>query len=407
MVSSVMGQRSMKQKGLFTLFLVVFIDLLGFGLILPLLPFVAENFNASALQIGLLSATYSFFQLIASPIIGKLSDRYGRKKLLFISQIGTMLSFILMGTAQSLTVLFLSRVLDGITGGNITIAQAYIADSTTPKDRAKSMGMLGAAFGIGFIFGPAIGGFLSQWGFGVPAFFAAGLAGIAAFSSLFFLKETVNVEKAATAKQTRLSVAQFKNALLTPVLGLLIGVFFLINLAFSGMQGTFALWSLDTFGWGPTETGYLFGYIGILSVIVQLVILPKALKHFSEKTVFKASLPILALGLFSISLSFHLGLLLIATGFLVLGNALANPTIQSIASENVKKEEYGGTLGIMQSAASLGRIFGPIIGGFLYTLISKDAPYVASGLIMFITYLLVVKYLPADTMWQKVKARFF
>lgn len=393
----------MKQKGLLTLFLVVFIDLLGFGLILPLLPFVADNFNATPFEIGLLSATYSFFQLIASPLIGRLSDRYGRKKLLFISQLGTMVSFILMGTAHSLTVLFISRILDGITGGNITIAQAYIADSTTPKERAKGMGMLGAAFGIGFIFGPAIGGFLSQWGFGVPAFFAAGLAGIAAFSSLFFLKETVDTQKAAKKLQSKLSFTKLKEALLTPVLGLLIVAFFLINLAFSGMQGTFAIWSLDTFGWGPTETGYLFGYIGVLSVIFQTVVLPKAISIFGEKTVFKASIPILGLGLFGIPLSFHLGILLIATGCLVLGNALANPTLQSIASANVDKEEYGGTLGMLQSFASLGRIIGPIMAGQLYTVISKDAPYVASGMIMIVTYFIVQKYLPADSMWQRVK----
>lgn len=397
----------MKQKGLFTLFLVVFIDLLGFGLILPLLPFIADNFKATPLQIGLLSATYSFFQLIASPIIGKLSDRYGRKKLLFISQLGTMASFILMGTATSLTMLFISRILDGITGGNITIAQAYIADSTAPKERAKAMGMLGAAFGIGFIFGPALGGFLSQWGFGVPSYFAAALAAIAAFSSLFFLKETVDVQKASKKEQTKLRLSHFTDALTTPVLGLLIGVFFLINLSFSAMQGVFALWNLDTFGWGATETGYLFAYIGVLSVIFQLFVLPRAVRAFGEKTVFKASIPILALGLLGIPLSIHIGILLIACGLLVLGNALANPTIQSISSENVKKEEYGQTLGILQSSASLGRIFGPILAGQIYMTISKDAPFVAAGMVMVVTYFIVVRYLPADSMWQKIKARFF
>ena len=229
------------------------------------------------------------------------------------------------------------------------------------------------------------------------------MAGIAAFSSLFFLKETVDTQKAAKKLQSKLSFTKLKEALLTPVLGLLIVAFFLINLAFSGMQGTFAIWSLDTFGWGPTETGYLFGYIGVLSVIFQTVVLPKAISIFGEKTVFKASIPILGLGLFGIPLSFHLGILLIATGCLVLGNALANPTLQSIASANVDKEEYGGTLGMLQSFASLGRIIGPIMAGQLYTVISKDAPYVASGMIMIVTYFIVQKYLPADSMWQRVK----
>ena len=395
----------MKQTGLATLFLVVFIDLLGFGLILPMLPFVADTFHATPLQIGMLSATYSFFQLLASPIIGRLSDRYGRRKLLFISQVGTMFSFILMGTADSLAMLFVSRVLDGITGGNITIAQAYIADSTTPKDRAKGMGMLGAAFGIGFIFGPALGGFLSQWGFAVPAFFAASLAGIAALSSLFFLKETVDTKKAAKRVKKSFGFAQLTAALLTPVLGLLIGVFFLINVAFSAMQGTFALWTLHTYGWGATQTGYLFAYIGVLSAVFQLFVLPRVVKVFGEKAVFKASLPILAFGLFGISLSVHLGILLVTTGLLVLGNSLANPTIQSLASENVDKEEYGGTLGFLQSSASLGRILGPLLGGYLYGAVSKDAPFVLGGTVVMAAYFVVVRYLPADSVWRRIQTR--
>ena len=396
----------MKNKGLLTIFLIVFIDLLGFGLILPLLPYIAERFSATPLQIGLLASAYSFFQFISSPIMGRLSDRFGRKKLLFISQLGTVAGFLLLGVANTLPLLFLSRIIDGITGGNISIAQAYIADVTKPKDRAKGMGMLGAAFGLGFIFGPAIGGFLSQWGFAVPAYFAAAVASVAAVSTWLFLKETVDVKKAATKKQASFSFNKLKEALGTPVLGLLIGVFFLINLAFSAMQGTFALWTQATFGWGPTETGYQFAYIGVMSVIFQLQVLPRAVKAFGEKAVFKMSLPLLAIGLLGIPLSIHVGLLLIATGFLVLGNSLANPTIQSIASENVDKAEYGGTLGFLQSSASLGRILGPVLGGELFTLISKDAPYISSGLIIIVTYFIVQRYLPSDSVWQKLRARF-
>ncbi|MCA9369410.1 MAG: MFS transporter [Pseudomonadales bacterium] len=397
----------MKQKGLLTIFLIVFIDLLGFGLILPLLPFIAEKFQANPLQIGLLAAAYSFFQFIAAPIMGRLSDRYGRKKLLFISQLGTVAGFILLGVAHTLPLLFLARIVDGITGGNISIAQAYIADVTTTKDRAKGMGMLGAAFGLGFIFGPALGGFLSQWGFWVPAFFAAGIAGIAAISTALFLEETVDVKAAVTKKQASFSFSKLKETLATPVLGILIGVFFLISLAFSAMQGTFALWSQDTLGWGPTQTGYLFAYIGVMSVIMQLVVLPRVVKRFGERTVFKMSIPLLGLGLAGIPLSIHIGLLLLSTGLLVMGNSLANPTIQSIASENVDKEEYGGTLGFLQSSASLGRILGPVLGGELYAVVSKDAPYVASGLILFVTYLIVQKYIPGETIFEKVKRRFF
>lgn len=397
----------MKQKGLLTIFLIVFIDLFGFGLILPLLPFIAERFQANAFQIGLLASTYSLFQFISAPVMGRLSDRYGRKKLLFLSQMGTVAGFILLGVANTLPILFLSRLIDGITGGNISIAQAYIADVTSAKDRAKGMGLLGAAFGLGFIFGPAIGGFLSQWGFAVPAFFAAGIATIAAFSTWFFLKETVSTTDKKTQEVGQAPFAKFKQVMTTPVMGLLVIVFFLINLSFSNLQGTFALWSQDTYGWGPTATGYLFAYIGILSIIIQLKVLPWAVDSFGEKTVFKSSLPLLAIGLFGIPISIHVSILLVIMALFVLGNSLANPTIQSIASENVDKAEYGGTLGFLQSSASLGRILGPVMGGELYTLISKDAPYISAGMIMLITYFIVVKYLPSDSLLSKVKSLLF
>jgi len=176
---------------LFTIFLIVFIDIFGFSLILPLLPFVAERFGASPLKIGLLGASYSFFQLLASPVLGFLSDRYGRKKILILSQLGSAAGFLLLGFAHSLPLIFLSRVVDGITGGNISVAQAYIADITTKKNRAKGMGIIGAAFGLGFLFGPAIGGLLSQNGFAIPALIAVFVSLFSTLTTALFLKETV------------------------------------------------------------------------------------------------------------------------------------------------------------------------------------------------------------------------
>src|SRR3990167_2535264 len=182
----------MKNKPLLTIFLIVFVDLLGFGIILPLLPYIAEKFKADPAQIGFLSATYSFFQLIATPILGRLSDRYGRKKLLIISQIGSTFGYLLLGLAHNLPLLFISRMVDGITGGNISIAQAYIADVTTKENRAKGMGMIGAAFGLGFIFGPAIGGFLGHHSVAAPFFFAAGLAAVNSVLVWLFLPESLS-----------------------------------------------------------------------------------------------------------------------------------------------------------------------------------------------------------------------
>ncbi|OQY67309.1 hypothetical protein B6D29_02080 [Microgenomates bacterium UTCPR1] len=246
------------KRSLITIFLVVFIDLLGFGLILPLLPYIAERFEASPLQIGLLTAVYSFFQLIASPILGRLSDRYGRKKLLIISQLGSAFGYLLLGLAGNLPLLFLSRIIDGITGGNISIAQAYIADVTTKKNRAQGMGLMGAAFGLGFIFGPAIGGALSKISYSTPAYFATAVSLLTVLTTIFFLKETINTKVAVKSPRTKFSLAEFKRVLSLYPIPMLIIVFFLTNTSFSTMQGTFALWTQKTFNFAPVNNGWLF-----------------------------------------------------------------------------------------------------------------------------------------------------
>lgn len=369
-------------KSLMTIFLIVFIDLLGFGIILPLLPYIAEKYSASPFQIGLLTAVYSFFQLIASPILGRLSDRYGRKKLLIISQLGSAVGYLVMGLAGSLPLLFLSRIIDGITGGNISIAQAYIADVTTKENRAKGMGILGAAFGLGFIFGPAIGGFLSKFSYSAPAYFATAVSLLSVLTTFFFLKETVDEKKALISPKTKLNIEEFRRVLSIQPIGLLIFVFLILNFAFSIMQGNFSLWTQKTFNYGPAENGWLFAYIGVLAVFVQLRILPFLTKKFSEKTILYISLSFMFVGLSLIPLSPHKNFLYVALFFLPLGNGLANPTIQALASENVPPEEYGSTLGILQSAGSLGRIIGPIVGGFVFQSLGKDNAFYFAGFII-------------------------
>ncbi|MEI6690303.1 MAG: MFS transporter [bacterium] len=388
-------QKSANDKALFTIFLVVLIDLLGFGIILPLLPYIAEQYSASPLQIGLLAASYSFFQFIAGPILGRLSDRYGRKKLLVISQFGSVLGYIMLGLANSLPLLFLSRIIDGITGGNISIAQAYVADVTTKENRAKAMGMIGAAFGLGFMLGPAIGGYLSRFGYFVPAYFAAAIGLVTTFMTAFVLKETVNLRDAAKNPKSALTLERFREVFQIHPMGLLIVVYFLVNLGFSVMQGVYALWSQKQFGWGPTQVGSLFAFIGIMSIIAQLKILPWFLKNFGERMSLKMALPLMAIGFLLIPISTIFGGLavhLLANVFISLGNSLSNPTITAIASENVPKEEYGGTLGILQSAASVGRIGGPILGGWLFTMLGVDSPFVVSAILFVVaTYMVVTQ----------------
>lgn len=383
-------------RQMMTIFLVVFIDLLGFGIILPLLPYIAEKYSATPVIIGLLSGSYSLFQFIAGPILGRLSDRYGRKKLLIISQLGSMAGYVLLALAGSLPLLFLSRIIDGITGGNISIAQAYMADVTDKKTRAKGMGLLGAAFGLGFMFGPAIGGYLSQWGFGVPALFAASISLISTLATSLYLKETVNVKKTLSSPRTAMSLAELKHILKTPTIATLLLTFFLLSLGFSGMQGTYALLVQAKFGWGPTQVGYIFGLIGIVAILTQVKVLSALTQKLGEYKTLLSSLFILALGFAILGLTSYVPLFILSNIFMPLGNSLANPTLTALATENIPKEEYGESLGLLQSAGSLGRIFGPVIAGEIFYKFNHNTPMLLSSLIfMAIAIFIVPKLKPS------------
>ncbi len=379
-------------KSLLTIFLIVFIDLLGFGIILPLLPYIAEKYQASPSIIGFLTATYSFFQLISSPVLGRLSDIYGRKKLLIISQLGSAFGYLLLGLANNLPLLFLSRLIDGITGGNISIAQAYIADITTKENRAKGMGLIGAAFGLGFIFGPAIGGALSKISYSTPAYFATIISLITVLTTLFFLQETVvDKNKNHFSLKRRLSLSQLIKVLKEYPIGILVIIFFLLNFAFSIQTGIFALWTEKTFNFQPSDNGWFFTYIGILAVIFQTQLLPFVVKKFHERKILLSSLVFMFLGMILIPFTFHPNFLYFSLFFIPLGNGLANPTIQALTSENVKKNEYGETLGILQSAGAVGRIVGPILGGKIFQLLGKDPPYFFAALILMIAFLISLR----------------
>lgn len=382
-------------RQMMTIFLVVFIDLLGFGIILPLLPYIAQKYEATPVVIGLLSGSYSLFQFVAGPILGRLSDRYGRKKLLIISQLGSMAGYVLLAFAGSLPLLFLSRIIDGITGGNISIAQAYMADVTDKKTRAKGMGLLGAAFGLGFMIGPAIGGYLSKWGFGAPALFAAAISLISTFATALYLKETVDVNKAKLSPRTAMTFAEFKHLLKTPPISTLLLIFFLLSLGFSGMQGVFALLVQAKFAWGPTQVGYIFVLIGMIAIVTQIKLVSLSNKIFGEYNTLFSSLLILTLGFGTISLSTSIPIFVLGNILIPLGNSLANPTLTAIATENIPKEEYGESLGLLQSSGALGRIFGPVIAGEIFYLLGHNIPTLASSLIfLLVTFLIVPKINP-------------
>jgi len=362
----------MKRSPLVVIFTTVFIDLVGFGIVIPVLPFYAEGtrFNATPRTVGLLFASYSIMQLIFSPILGRLSDKYGRRPVLLLSIIGTGIGFLILGFATTLWMLFVGRILDGITGGNISTAQAYIADVTTKEDRAKGMGLLGAAFGLGFIFGPAIGGILSRWGIAVPFFFAAGLCFSNTILLYFTLPETVTADHPAriSAAGGR-GLSQLLRSLRTPRLGFVLGIYFLFIVAFSIMTTSFSLYTMFRFGYDAQHNGYLFAYVGLISVVIQGGLIGKLVKRFGELPLVIVGALCFAASLFAVPFvgpqAGGLLALLIGGGVFSLGNSLATPALTSLASKSVGAAEQGTVLGITQSAASLARAVGPSLTALL------------------------------------------
>ncbi|HKS29027.1 MAG TPA: MFS transporter [Pyrinomonadaceae bacterium] len=356
----------MNRSPLLVIFITVFIDLIGFGIVIPVLPFYVEGtrFNASPRVVGLLFASYSIMQLIFSPILGKLSDRYGRRPILLISLIGTAFGFLVLGLATTVWMLFAGRIIDGISGGNISTAQAYIADVTTPENRAKGMGMIGAAFGLGFIFGPAIGGILSRWGIEVPFLFAAALALANATLLYFTLPETVTKDHPARVSAASARWKNLFEALKQRRLAFVLSIYFLFVTAFSIMTSSFALFTMFRFGYDAHDTGWLFGYVGVIGAVIQGGLIGRLVRSFGELRLVVAGAFLFTTSLFIIPLTgpeSGVAVLLMVGALFAVGNALSTPSLTSLASKSAGAAEQGGVLGVTQSVASLARAVGPLI----------------------------------------------
>jgi DHA1 family tetracycline resistance protein-like MFS transporter len=388
----------MKRSPLVVIFTTVFIDLVGFGIVIPVLPFYAEGsrFNATPRTVGLLFASYSVMQLIFSPILGRLSDKYGRRPVLLISIIGTGIGFLILGFANTLWLLFVGRILDGITGGNISTAQAYIADITTPENRAKGMGLIGAAFGLGFVFGPAIGGILSRWGVGVPFLFAAVLCFANALLLYFTLPETVTPDHPARVSAAGgRGLAQLLESLRNPRLAYVLIIYFLFIVAFSIMTTSFSLFTMFRFGYDAQHTGYLFAYVGILAVIVQGGLIGRLVKRFGELSLVIVGAFLFAGSLFAVPFvgpaTGGLLALLVGGGLFSIGNSLSAPSLTSLASKSVGAGEQGSVMGVTQSVASLARAVGPALAAVLiHSAIAyrgaDGQPHLMSDRSLFVTF---------------------
>ena len=388
----------MNRSPLIIIFTTVFIDLVGFGIVIPVLPFYAEGtaFNATPRTVGILFASYSIMQLIFAPILGGLSDKHGRRPVLFLSIIGTGIGFLILGLADSLWMLFAGRILDGITGGNISTAQAYIADITTSENRAKGMGLIGAAFGLGFIFGPAIGGILSRWGIHVPFLFAAALCFANSILLYFRLPETITPDHPARNQAARgRGLKQLIESLKQPRLAFVLTIYFLFIVAFSIMTTTFSFYTMFRFGYDAQHTGYLFAYVGIIAVIIQGGLIGRLVKRFGELPLVIVGALCFAISLFAVPFvgpaAGGLAGLLIGGGVFSMGNSLATPALNSLASKSVGPAEQGVVLGVMQSVASLARAVGPLLQAILISSavahLGKDGlPHYMSDHSLFVTF---------------------
>jgi MFS transporter, DHA1 family, tetracycline resistance protein len=371
-------------KRLASIFLIVFIDLLGFSLILPLLPYYAKTFNADAVMTGLLVSSYSVVQLFGAPLLGRLSDRFGRRPVLLISIFGTFVGFVLLGVAGALWVLFASRIIDGFTGGNLNVAQAYIADVTDAKNRTRGLGIIGAAFGLGFIIGPVAGGLLSQWGFAVPAFAAAGLALVNLLLVAVWLPESLPVEKRGLSQEKKpaVSLSALTAAMRRPFTGPLLITRFFFGLAFAIFQTIFSLYALTRFELSAAQTGYVLTYVGILSVITQGFLVGRITKLVREDILIVGSVIVMALSLLGWALAPSVAVLLVVLAPTSLAGGLLNTLLSSSLTKTVAPQEIGGILGLSASVDSLTRAFAPTLGGVLLAGLGTWAPGLFGAIVL-------------------------
>ena len=397
----------MRNNRLLIIFLVVFVDLLGFSLILPLLPYYAEQYGANAILIGLLTASYAAAQLIGAPILGRLSDQYGRRPVLLVSIAGTVLGFVLLAVAEPLgqwigttllggslvainlailSLLFVSRIIDGLTGGNISVAQAYIADITTPENRNQALGMIGAAFGLGFIIGPAIGGYLSTFGYNVPAWAAAGIATVNLVAVYFFLPESITPERRAELThrpRPSFSFGALGHAIQRPRVGPLFHIRFFFGLAFAMFQTIFALYAAGPpLNLAVQQTAYVLTYVGVLAVFTQGFAIGRLAKRYTDRQLMFTAAIMMAVGFFLWGMAPNVLTLLIVLIPIAFGGGVLNTVINGALSKSVYPEEIGGTLGISASVESLTRVIAPALGGILLQYFSAWGPAIFSGLIM-------------------------
>jgi DHA1 family tetracycline resistance protein-like MFS transporter len=375
-------------RPLLIIFLTILVNLIGFGIIIPLLPFYAETFGASPLVIGLLFASFSLSQLIASPFLGELSDRWGRRPVLIFSLIGTVVSFVMLAVAHSLLMLFAARIVDGLSGGNITTARAYIGDITTEENRARAFGVLGAAFGLGFIIGPGLGGLFAHISYTAPIWAAAAITVVACVLAWLWLPETVHrVEAVAGSPWKALRELSARHDL-----RLLFTIDFLYWASFAVYQTTFALFGAQRFGFNATQIGYLLSAFGVLGVVVQAGMVGAVVRRLGERGTLTVGLLFAALGWGGSALTYSLPVFIVMLVPGALGIGLCNPSLAALISGAAGRHEQGRVQGAAGALESLGRTIGPVWGNGALQWLGEGAAYGSAALVLIGTSALAGKY---------------
>jgi len=379
-------------RPLLVIFLTIFVNLVGFGIIIPLLPFYAQTFGASPLDIGLLFAAFSVCQLVAAPVLGDLSDRYGRRPVLIFSLAGTVASFVMLALARSLAVLFLARVVDGLSGGNISTARAYVADVTEPGDRARAYGLIGAAFGLGFILGPAISGVLARISYTAPIWAAALLTLVATAVAWWWLPETVHRAQAGTGMPIRYLPGLLRRHGLRRVLA----IDFVYWLAFAVFQTTFALFAATRFAFDASETGYFFTAFGVLGAFVQAAMIRPLVRRLGDERTFLLGLLCGSAGLVASVAARSIAMFALALVPMALGMGLGHPTMASLVSRAARGDEQGRVQGAASALESLGRTVGPVWGNASLQHWSEAVPYLSAAGLLLVTMAMSAGYRVTD-----------
>jgi len=385
-----------KRTPLFLIFLVVFIDLLGFGILIPILPtFATKDLGMNETAIGIAIALYSFVQFLFNPIFGKLSDKHGRKPIIVICLLLNAAGYIIFAYSHSFAMLLFSRIVGGIGGSSVSVAYAYIADVTTKENRSKGMGVIGAAFGLGFVFGPFFGGILAKFGYDIAGFGSAGFSFLAFLSTVFLLPEShKHINKELKIEKKLFDIAAFKKVLARSDLGILVILYFILTFSMANIYGTFALLGYKVYGFSDLQNGYIFGIVGLVGALVQGGLIRVVSKHIPDlKLVAIGSfLMMIGLGLLPYGGNF-LGLAII-TVILALGTGVLQPTLLSLVSKVTTDKEQGITLGVNQSLSSFARVLGPLWGGFAFEFLGYAFPFLTGAAFTVLIFFIALTYLP-------------